>query len=214
MHYRFLILLLPCWLAACGGSDGSKGQPEAGQADAAEVDTAAAAEAAPRLQRSSYTSFQENLQAGPVSFFVSSPNVEEANTLVVASQGMQTRNDTFQIVVNAKVTGAEVADINQDSYPELYVFTTGPGAQQKGDVFAFASYKNRMMGEVYVPGVSAQSPMLKGYAGRDQFELVDTALLRRFPIYKGETPSGKERTIVYQLNKGESSYRLEAVEAQ
>jgi len=48
-----------------------------------------------------------------------------------------------------------------------------------------------------------------GYMGHDEFAIVETSLVRRFPIYKtgdsNSNPTGGTRQIQYKLKDGEGS---------
>ncbi len=200
-----LTFLLPLFLfAACEGNGSSADDTAETMADSTAVDTTVMEDAPPRLTRARNVFFNETLESGKLKFHVNSPNVDQQNTLVVASEGMEVRDDTFQIIIQGRVTDAQIADLNADTYPELYVFTATPDEAKRGEVYAFASYANRTYGEVYVPAISEDDPMMQDYTGQDEFELVDTALIRRFPLSSGR------RSLIYKLEKGEANFRLEA----
>ncbi|MGB5191200.1 MAG: hypothetical protein WBN54_14170, partial [Robiginitalea sp.] len=48
-----------------------------------------------------------------------------------------------------------------------------------------------------------------GYMGHDEFAVVETSLVRRFPVYKSgdsnSNPTGGTRQIQYKLQDGEAS---------
>ena len=79
---------------------------------------------------------------------------------------------------------AEVADLNVDGSPELYVYITLPGDNARGKVLAWSANKKKSLSEIYVPELAPGDPKLKGYRGHDEFAVVENILARRFPIYK------------------------------
>ena len=65
-----------------------------------------------------------------------------------------------------------------------------------------------------VPPLADEPKSSKGYLGHDEFAVVESTLVQRFPIYQaGDTnaqPSGKMRQIQYRLAPGEAGWVLEA----
>ncbi len=107
---------------------------------------------------------------------------------------------------------AEVADLNVDGSPELYVYITLPGDNARGKVLAWSANKKKSLSEIYVPELAPGDPKLKGYRGHDEFAVVENILARRFPIYKdGDVdakPSGGMRQFQYKLTAGEAGWKL------
>lgn len=208
----------------CGGpNSGTAGKEQVAEDSTAAVqDTpapaGAAAEEAPSLQRqmaapASAEPFEETLVSGSVSFRLQSPNTANGNTLTISPSGLQVRNDVQEIDVEGLVESARLADLNQDGFPEVYIFAR-ESASQRGHVYAFTSYRNRSYGQIYVVPLQEGSERLQGYEGQDAFELTDTRLLRSFPVYKEGQATGQERVLTYQLLKGEASFRLELASSQ
>jgi hypothetical protein len=58
--------------------------------------------------------------------------------------------------------------------------------------------------------------LAQGYMGHDQFAVVETTLMRRFPIYRpGDTnakPTGGTRQISYKLVAGEAGFLFKPVD--
>jgi hypothetical protein len=103
----------------------------------------------------------------------------------------------------------EVADLDSDGLPEIYVFVQGAGSGSYGEVVAFALMKYDLS-PIYLRELT--DPNAQGYRGHDQFEVVEGCLVRRFPIYKpGDTnakATGGKRQICYKLQQGEASWIL------
>jgi hypothetical protein len=76
--------------------------------------------------------FDETLELLGVSFHVTSPNVGDGNGVRVAPAGLEIENQVVEWPVEGVVTGAEVADLNVDVSPEIYVYVVGPGEEARG----------------------------------------------------------------------------------
>lgn len=152
--------------------------------------------------------FEETLTEGPVTFIVESPNARP-NYFTLNTEGMSVRNEETRVDVNGTVVRAQLADLNQDSYPEVFIFTRSDDGTE--DVYAFASYRNRSYGQIY-RAEAEKYAALRGSGGGDTYELTETALLRRFTATQNGQRTGDTQTVEYALKKGETSYRLEPVE--
>jgi len=190
-------------------------QEETGGADTAVSKTDTAADTAddnPKVAASPSRSaaFEQQLSEGGVRFTLMSPNTLEANTLTIKSEGLSKRNPSFtKDIGTQQVYRAALADLNQDSYPEVYIFTRTLEEPPKGEVYVYASYRNRSFGEAYVADESVLNQRSETYRGGDVFELQENALIRRFPLYINGRASADTSTLTYKLKMGEASYRLE-----
>jgi len=219
MNYRLLLWALCLLLYACDVGTSNNTTADTSE-EASTADTVApTAEVASTEQEVTDTmvaatpartaAFEQTLREGGVSFTVSSPNQAESNTFTIDAEGLALRNETYKEDIGGyQVYRAELSDLNQDGFPEVYIFTRNEAGQ--GQVHAYASYRNRSYGQVYVPEVARGDQRMAGYQGGDEFELQETALLRQFPVYEDGKPSGSSRTLTYKLTQGEASYRLEA----
>ena len=65
------------------------------------------------------------------------------------------------------------------------------------------------MSQVYFPGINDNAKVSEGYMGQDEFTVVETKLVQRFPIYKKDDtnaqPFGGMRQIQYKLLNGGAS---------
>ena len=115
--------------------------------------------------------------------------------------------------MDGSVTGAEVADLNVDGSPEVYVYVNSAGSGSYGSLVAYAANSGRSLSEIYLPPLEQDAPQARGYMGHDEFAVVESTLVRRFPVYlDGDTnsaPSGGTRQLQYKLVPGEAGWRLE-----
>ena len=112
----------------------------------------------------------------------------------------------------ARVTGAEVADLNADGSPEIYVYVTSAGSGSYGSLVAYSVNRRKSLSEIYLPPVTEDKAASKGYMGHDEFAVGEGALLHRFPVYRdtdtNAKPTGGTRQLQYKLVPGEAGWVL------
>jgi len=150
---------------------------------------------------------KEELQG--ITFQVFSPNTRGGNTLTVTPAGLEADNTPLEMDVAGLVTRTEVADINADGSPELYVYGFDGKSQT---VLAWSANKKKSLSQISLPDLDAAQS--KGYRGGDDYAVVEGILARRFPIYPDDQPdskpTGKLRQIQYKLHPGEAGWLLKA----
>jgi len=159
------------------------------------------------------TGFDRTLTEQGVTFHVTSPNAASINTLRIQPSGLKADNTLIERQVEGTVTNAEVADLNVDGSPELYVYVTSAGSGSQGSLVAYSANKGKSLSEIYLPPLEEDKVAAKGYMGHDEFAVVESTLVRRFPVYKdGDTnskPTGGTRQIQYKLKAGEAGWILQ-----
>ncbi|MFM7312272.1 MAG: PliI family lysozyme inhibitor of I-type lysozyme [Cyanobium sp.] len=116
--------------------------------------------------------------------------------------------------VDGAVTGAEVADLNSDGKPEVFVYVSSAGSGSYGQVQGWTvGRRGRILLPIVMPELSGKDA--KGYMGHDKFAVVEGVLARSFPIYRsGDSnarPTGGSRQVNYKLISGEASWQLKPV---
>ena len=156
--------------------------------------------------------FDKKLTLQGVSFHVSCPNASSINRLRIQPEGLKSDNSVIERDIEGIVTNAEVADLNIDGSPELYIYVTSAGSGSYGSLVAYAANKGKSLSEIYLPPIEESKKAVKGYMGHDEFAVVESSLIRRFPLYKctdtNATPSGGIRQIQYKLKAGEAGWVL------
>lgn len=154
--------------------------------------------------------FSKQLTLQGVTFNINSPNAGAANTVTITTKGLA-RNPVMKREIEGLVTGAEVADLNNDRSPEIYIFSAADGGN--GKFFGLSANNKKSMTDIYLPEIDPDAKEAKGYKGRDEFAVVEGTFVRRFPIYKpGDAdgkPTGGTRQIQYKLKPGEAGWVLE-----
>ena len=74
----------------------------------------------------------EQLSLQGISFQVRSENTGSVNKLRIQAKGLQRDNKPIFQQIDGVVTAAEVADLNADGAPEIYVFVTSAGPSVLG----------------------------------------------------------------------------------
>ncbi len=114
----------------------------------------------------------------------------------------------FRVPVVGDVVGAEVADLDHNRFPELYIFTQATGSGSLGFVQGWQFLPQRRAA-VTVAGWERPAP---GYMGHDSLWTENGVLCRRFPQYNpGDAnayPTGSMQRARYQLVPDGQHYRL------
>jgi hypothetical protein len=156
--------------------------------------------------------FEKALESKGISFKVSCPNASSLNTLEIEPHGLELDDAVIREEVDGAVVGAEIADLDANGSPELYVFVQSAGSGSYGSVVAYAVNNGKSLSGISLPPLTDDSSQAQGYVGHDAFEVVGNRLVRRFPIYReGDTnanPSGGTRELSYRLVPGEAGWRL------
>lgn len=157
-------------------------------------------------------SFDETLSLQGIAFHVTSPNIASGNTVRITPTGLAIDNSPIEQEIDGVVTGAQVADINVDRSPEIYVYVTAPGPEKRRSLVAYSANKKKSLSAIYLPELTEHPNAAKGYQGHDDLAVVEGVFMRRFPIYgKGgdpAAPTGKTRQLQYKLKPGEAGWVL------
>jgi hypothetical protein len=119
-------------------------------------------------------------------------------------------NTSIDVDVAGHVVGAEVADLNVDRSPELYVYVRGPAPEQRGTLVAVSANNRKSLSFINLPDLSTHTGASKGYQGHDDMAVVEGSFVRRYPLFAGDPPrpTGRTRQLQYKLARGEASWVL------
>ena len=134
----------------------------------------------------------------------------KGDSLIIQPSGLSISNETlYHDSTGYTVVNAEIGDLNIDSYPELFVYLTSDGSGSYGKLIGYSVNNGKSVSQVYLPDISENDEVSKGYMGHDEMAIVENTFCQRFPIYKegdsNANPTGGIRQIQYKLVDGESS---------
>jgi hypothetical protein len=156
--------------------------------------------------------FDETLALQGIQFRVICANEGSLNTLRIIPAGLEIDNTAILREVDGTVSGAEVADLNADGSPEVYVYVNSAGSGSYGSLVAYAANKRKSLSEIYLAPIEEHRTATKGYQGHDEFAVVEGTFVQRFPIYRdgdiNAKPTGGMRQLQYKLRPGEASWQL------
>jgi hypothetical protein len=125
-------------------------------------------------------------------------------SVTITPKGLEQDNRPVTHEIEGEITKVEVADLNKDNSPEIYIYIRQPGDEQRGALLAYSANRRKSMSDIYLPEIVDMPEAFAGYTGRDEFSLADGKFVRRFPL-----PSGKTRQLEYKITSGEAGWRLQ-----
>lgn len=164
------------------------------------------------LQPAAPPCFARTLSLQGITFQVTSYCAGSFSSLKIRPQGLAIDNTPILRSLEGRVSGAEVADLNRDGSPEIYVYVTAAGSGAYGSLVAYAANNRKSLSEIYLPPLEQVPANTAGYLGHDEFTVLEGVLGRRFPVYRpGDSnarPSGGMRHLQYRLVPGEAGWLL------
>jgi hypothetical protein len=156
--------------------------------------------------------FDSTLELLEVRFHVVGATEGSVGRLTITPSGLEIDNSPMTQEIDGTVTGAEVADLNVDQSPEIYVYVRSAGADARGSVVAYAANRRKSLSQVYLAPVTDNPAAAKGYRGHDDFAVVEGTLVQRFPVQAdtgaNAAPTGGTRQLQYKLKQGEAGWVL------
>ncbi|MXR36764.1 PliI family lysozyme inhibitor of I-type lysozyme [Craterilacuibacter sinensis] len=163
-------------------------------------------------QHSTPATFDKTLSLQGVNFHVMATKEGSLNQLTITPSGLSGSNAPIKREIDGSVSGAEVADLNADGSPEVYVYVNSAGSGSYGSLVGYAANRKKSLSEIHLPDLSADKKLSQGYQGHDAFAVGEGRLLRRFPVYRdgdiNAKPTGGMRQIQYRLVPGEAGWQL------
>jgi hypothetical protein len=154
-------------------------------------------------------SFNKMLMMNDIIFEITSTENDGENTLVIQPAGLKAVNNKFEHKYQGMIYNAEVADLNIDGYPEVFIYTVSPDKSRKSSLVAYSVNNGKSISSISFPELKDNAEASKGYRGNDEFAVVEATLVQRFPVYEdnaGENAVPKKmRQLQYKLKDGEAS---------
>lgn len=133
--------------------------------------------------------------------------------LTVQVSGLEISNLMQMHDIEGQAYRAELADLDANGWPEVYVYVTSDGSGSYGSLVAYAVNNGKSATPIYMAPVTDDPVASKGYMGHDEFAVVENRLVQRFPVYKegdvNSAPTGGMRQLQYRLVPGEASWQLQ-----
>jgi hypothetical protein len=159
------------------------------------------------------SSGQCNLFHQGIGFDVHATTGSSINRLKIQPSGLAIDNSNVDIEIDGTALRAELADLDGNGWPEIYVYISSAGSGSYGSLVAYAVNSGKSLSPIYLPPIDRHPEAVVGYMGHDEFAVVENRLVRRFPIYEsGDTnaaASGGTRQLQYRLSAGEAGWILE-----
>ena len=153
--------------------------------------------------------FQKTLSLQNITFEIKASGEVSIQQLSIQPEGLEIDNQKITREIEGKVTNAEIEDLNSDGSPEILIYIVSAGSGSYGNVIGYSVNNRKSMSQIYFPDLSDNKEASSGYMGHDEFAIIETSLVRRFPVYnEGDTnnnPTGGFRQIGYKLKDGEAS---------
>jgi len=87
--------------------------------------------------------YDQTLTLQGITFRVQCDNTASENSLTVTPSGLEIDNAPVRAEVDGIVTGTEVADLNADSSPEVYVYVSSAGSGSYASLRAWSSNQKK-----------------------------------------------------------------------
>lgn len=150
---------------------------------------------------------------GNVGFSLQASSGSSLNTLTLTPIGLEIDNETHSIELDGTAYRAELADLDSNGWPEIYVYVSSAGSGSYGSLVAYAVNAGKSATPIHLPALTDNAEAALGYQGHDEFRVVEKRLIRRYPVYEAEdtnaSPSGGTRQVQYRLTPGEAAWQLE-----
>jgi len=162
--------------------------------------------------------FDKVLTLQGITFHVVATNEGSLNQLTIVPTGLEGSNRVIKQEIDGSVTGAQIADINADGSPEIYVYVNSAGSVSYGTLVAYSANNKKSLSGIYLPSLEDDKKNAVGYMGHDEFKIMKSTLSRSFPVYKeGDAnccPKGGTRQLQYKLIAGEAGWQLKLLKSK
>lgn len=162
----------------------------------------------PTLTRKLYT---KSLHYNVYTFTISGADSGAVRDLTINAYRGSLLLTKFGVRVDGAVVGAEVADLDNNRFPELYVYSTSDGSGSFGRVHAWQFLPER---KADITSVNWPLSTNNGYMGHDSLWVERGVLCRKYPVYRSgdsnSEPTGGTRMVRYQLKPAGTKFMLVA----
>ncbi|MVM40996.1 hypothetical protein GO730_30365 [Spirosoma sp. HMF3257] len=157
------------------------------------------------------THYSKTLQFNIYNFSVTAADSGRVREVIVKATRGELLLTIFRVRVDGAIVGAEVADLDNNRFPELYVYSTSDGSGSFGQVHAWQFLPERKA-DITLPNWRATP--IEGYMGHDSLWVERDILCRKYPIYRsGDSnaePTGGYQMVRYHLKPAGTGFTLVA----
>ncbi|GAB2578170.1 hypothetical protein [Spirosoma areae] len=157
--------------------------------------------------------YTKSLQFNVYRFAVMATDTGRVRNLNVKAYRGELLLTNFSLRVDGAVVGAEVADLDNNRFPELYIYCTSYGSGSFGRLYAWQFLPERKA-DVTLPTWRLAPEV--GYMGHDSLWVERDILCRKYPVYRSgdanAEPSGGYRMVRYRLQSVGAGFSLVAAE--
>lgn len=151
--------------------------------------------------------FPKKLSLKGVTFQLGVLSTSNGRVLKVTPSGLKSDNSPSFAAITGIVTNAEIADINGDGAPEIYVYSRKFDEKMTAHLLAWSSNANKSLSRIFMPNIPLSDLRMTGFQGHGEYSVVGKRLTRRFPIAAAGSHANRlMREFEYSLQKGENSW--------
>jgi hypothetical protein len=101
--------------------------------------------------------FDQSLELQGIGFRVKCPNAASINRVTITPTGLAKDKVVIEREADGIVTGAEIADLDADGAPEIYVYTHSAGSGAYGGLIAYGVGEGDSLSEIGLPPIEDDS---------------------------------------------------------
>ncbi len=153
--------------------------------------------------------YAKSLRFNVYTFSVTATDTGRVRDVLIKAYRGELLLTNFRIRIDGAVAGAEVADLDNNRFPELYIYSTTDGSGSFGRVYAWQFLPERKA-DISLPNWRLSSS--DGYMGHDSLWVDRAVFCRKYPLYRSgdanAEPSGGDRIIQYKLKPAGTGFAL------
>ncbi|WP_271679805.1 hypothetical protein [Thermomonas mangrovi] len=149
------------------------------------------------------TPFHRTLESQGIRFVVDSPNRAGGNIVRISTEGLADDAVTVDRDIPGPVVAAEVADLDADGAPEVYIHVGASPRSGRAALVAYSANRGTSLRDIYLPPLEDGPGAAIGFVGPEEMAVVDASLLRRFRV-----EGGKTRQLRYRLHAGDAGWEF------
>lgn len=160
------------------------------------------------------------LKNGKSFTILQSPESDYLVDVRVFGKGFPEMQDTIFFEEIELIDTVIIADINNDGFDEMYIFTRGYAPFAYDHVFGITSDEDKNYKEINFTDIKqsdvAEGNIFNGYQGQDVYTFENNKIKRIFPVYnQGDfygNPSRGYKTLFYTIEKTESGFYYKPID--